>query len=76
MIYRREATMYVYLEEEDTKYVDFIPTHEPCSVRDTLVKFGYAQYTDIKTTKAFEIINQRIRKKLVRKNDFVRLIVF
>lgn len=65
MIYRREATMYVYLDENNTKYVDFIPTQEPCSVRDTLVKIGYADYSDVPMTQAFENLKLKIRNKLV-----------
>lgn len=63
---RHEATMYVYHEESGINYVDFVPTHEPCSIRDTFVKFGLAKYKKTQTSKAIEKTSLRIRKKLVR----------
>lgn len=66
--------MYVYHEENGTKFVDFVPTHEPCSIRNTLLHFGMARFLEKPSTKAVEQINQRIRKKLV--NFFVLLYFF
>lgn len=64
--------MYTYDTQEDsTKYVDFIPKNEPCSIRQVLVDFGTAIIIEIRTSPIKDIVDCEILKKLVelRQNE-------
>ncbi|XP_063706829.1 uncharacterized protein LOC134835793 isoform X2 [Culicoides brevitarsis] len=80
VLMNHEAMMYIFYEENGTTYVDFIPKHEPCSIRSTLVRFGYAEKLEVKKRSSTTItsVTKKVEKQLemMRKDalSFVKMI--